>query len=90
MTKRRMTQQKSPMDKLEQFLTRADALLGRLEAMLPPAAPSVDWTASVAFRWRKRQGRGYLQPVPAVSSITLADLQNIERHKASRRSSRRA
>jgi predicted AAA+ superfamily ATPase len=69
------------MDKLEQFLTRAEALLGRLEGILPPAAPDVDWSAAVAFRWRKRQGRGYLQPVPAVSAITLADLQNIDRQK---------
>ncbi len=69
------------MDKLEQFLTRAEALLGRLETMLPPAAPDIDWSAAVAFRWRKRQGRGYLQPVPAVSAITLGDLQNIERQK---------
>ena len=70
------------MDKLDQFLTRAEALLGRLEAMLPPAAPDVDWSAAVAFRWRKRQGRGYLQPVPAVSPIALADLRNIDRQKA--------
>jgi uncharacterized protein len=70
------------MDKLEQFLNRAEALLGRLEGVLPPAAPDIDWSASVAFRWRKRQGRGYLQPVPAISRITLADLQNIDRQKA--------
>src|SRR6202012_6277496 len=69
------------MDKLEQFLTRAEALLGRLEAVLPPSTPEVDWSAAVAFRWRKRQGRGYLQPVPAISSITLDDLQNIDRQK---------
>lgn len=69
------------MDKLEQFLTRAEALLGRLEAVLPPATPDVDWSAAVAFRWRKRQGRGYLQPVPAISDITLDDLQNIDRQK---------
>ena len=69
------------MDKLEQFLTRAEALLGRLEAVLPPAAPDVDWNSAVAFRWRKRQGRGYLQPVPAVSLISLDDLQNIDRQK---------
>lgn len=70
------------MDKLEHFLNRADALLGRLEAMLPPAAPDVDWSTAVAFRWRKRQGRGFLQPVSAVSGITLADLHNIDRQKA--------
>lgn len=69
------------MDKLEQFLTRAEALLGRLEGMLPPAPAAVDWNAAHAFRWRKRQGRGYLQPVPAVSSITLDDLHNIDRQK---------
>ena len=70
------------MDKLEQFLTRAEALLGRLEGVLPPAAPDIDWNAAVAFRWRKRQGRGFLQPVPAVSAISFDDLQNIDRQKA--------
>ncbi|VVE35084.1 AAA family ATPase [Pandoraea pneumonica] len=69
------------MDKLEQFLTRAEGVLARLEAMLPPAVPEIDWRAAVAFRWRKKQGRGFLQPVAHVSEITLGDLQNIERQK---------
>ena len=71
------------MQALEQFLTRAEALLGRLEAILPPALPDVAWEQAIAFRWRKRQGRGYLQAVSAVSAITLDDLQNIDRQKAS-------
>ena len=70
------------MDKLEQFLTRAEALLARVEAVLPPAAPAPDWHASVAFRWRKRQSRGFLQPVTAISSISLDDLCNVDRQKA--------
>ena len=70
------------MDKLERFLTRAEALLARLETVLPPATPDVDWSSAVAFRWRKRQGRGYLQPVQAISSISLDDLRNIDRQKA--------
>ncbi|VVD98260.1 AAA family ATPase [Pandoraea morbifera] len=70
------------MDKLEQFLTRAEGVLARLEAMLPPATPEIDWDSAVAFRWRKKQGRGFLQPVAHVSAITLGDLQNIERQKA--------
>jgi predicted AAA+ superfamily ATPase len=70
------------MDKLDQFLTRAEALLERLEAVLPPAAPTTDWNASIAFRWRKRQGRGVLQPVAHPSTIQLSDLQNIDRQKA--------
>jgi predicted AAA+ superfamily ATPase len=69
------------MDKLEQFLTRAEQLLGRLEILLPPAAPEIAWESAVAFRWRTRQGRGYLQPVPNISLIGLDDLQNIERQK---------
>ncbi|CAN7206239.1 ATP-binding protein [Trinickia sp. LjRoot230] len=67
---------------IEQFLRRADTLLARIEAMLPPAASDIDWSSAVAFRWRKRQGRGYLQPVTAISSISLDDLQNIDRQKA--------
>ncbi|AKJ69970.1 ATPase AAA [Pandoraea thiooxydans] len=69
------------MDNLERFLERADALMARLEAMLPPAVPEVDWSRAVAFRWRKKQGRGYLQPVMNVSQIALTDLQNIDRQK---------
>ncbi|WP_323071447.1 ATP-binding protein [Mycetohabitans endofungorum] len=70
------------MDKLEQFLTRAEALLERLEAVLPPAAPATDWGAAIAFRWRSRQGRGFLQPVAHLPTIQLSDLQNIDRQKA--------
>ncbi|CCD37254.1 putative ATP/GTP-binding protein [Candidatus Paraburkholderia kirkii UZHbot1] len=69
------------MDKLEQFLTRAEAVLARIEGMLPPATPDVDWESAVAVRWRKRQGRGFLQPVTAISQMTLDDLQNIDRQK---------
>ncbi|WP_186110857.1 ATP-binding protein [Burkholderia gladioli] len=69
------------MDKLEQFLDRAEALLGRFEALLPPAPADVDWNAATAFRWRKCQGRGYLQAVPAISQIALDDLHNIDRQK---------
>lgn len=68
------------MTQLEQFLTRAEALLGRLEAFLPPALAEPDWRAGVAFRWRKsggKNGRGYLQPVTHRSAIALDDLHNI-------------
>jgi uncharacterized protein len=69
------------MDKLEQFLTRAESVLARIEGMLPPAAPEIDWNGALAFRWRKRQGRGFLQPVPNLSPLSLDDLQNIDRQK---------
>jgi predicted AAA+ superfamily ATPase len=69
------------VDKLDQFLTRAEAVLARFEAILPPAAPTIDWNGAVAFRWRTRQGRGYLQPVPNLAPISLDDLHNIDRQK---------
>jgi len=55
-------------------------LLQRLEQLLPPAPPPNDWSASIAFRWRKTSGlqaRGWLQPVRHVHRMRLADLQGI-------------
>ncbi|HEV7617033.1 MAG TPA: ATP-binding protein [Burkholderiaceae bacterium] len=71
------------MTQLEQFLTRAEALLARLEVILPQANAVPDWNAASAFRWRKRSGdsRGYLQPVAHMSAIALSDLHNIEPQK---------
>ncbi len=66
------------MKDLEQFLQRAEAVLARVEAMLPAPMPAPDWSASIAFRWRvPRDGRGYLQPVRHPSRIALNDLHNI-------------
>ena len=39
------------MTGLEQFLLRAESLLARVEAILPAAAPAIDWS-SFAFRWQ--------------------------------------
>ncbi|MBS1170667.1 MAG: family ATPase [Burkholderiaceae bacterium] len=72
------------MTSLEQFLARAEAMLARLETVLPSASPNTDWSASTAFRWRKRRGQnagGYLQPVAHRSSIALADLFHVEVQK---------
>jgi predicted AAA+ superfamily ATPase len=70
------------MTPLEQFLLRAEALLQRVEAVLPPAAPrEPDWKRGFAFRWRKRGTGGYLQPVAHASTIRLGDLHNIAPQK---------
>jgi len=71
-------------DSLERFLERAEALLARVERMLPHApAAEPDWQAGIAFRWRKRgpQGAGWLQPVRHLSAISLDDLHNVEPQK---------
>ena len=71
------------MTPLEQFLLRAEALLARVEAVLPPSFPrEPDWRLSTAFRWRKRVGgSSYLQPVIHASTIALSDLHQIGTQK---------
>ena len=71
------------MTQLDQFLARAEALLERIEAILPQASPVPDWNAGVAFRWRKSSAnaRGYLQLVAHISRIALSDLQHIGEQK---------
>ncbi|MEG0882941.1 MAG: DUF815 domain-containing protein, partial [Janthinobacterium sp.] len=70
------------MTGLDQFLIRAEALLARVEAILPQPTPVPDWN-SFAFRWRRRQGAAsHLQAVAHVSNIALDDLHNIGTQKA--------
>lgn len=67
---------------LEALFIRAERLLVRLEALLPSVTTSPDWSASVAFRWRKRGGGGgQLEPVRHVAGVRLADLQEIDAQK---------
>ncbi|HSG21530.1 MAG TPA: ATP-binding protein [Azonexus sp.] len=66
---------------LERLLTRAEAALGRFEASLPPAPPLLDWDTAIAFRWRKSQGRGWLQAIRQPHPIRLAELNNIDDQK---------
>jgi len=70
------------LDDLEPLLARAERVLARLEANLPQPLPTPDWTASAAFRYRKRQGQARLEPVRLVAGIRLADLQEIDGQKA--------
>ncbi|MEY4752454.1 MAG: hypothetical protein RJA44_129 [Pseudomonadota bacterium] len=69
------------MTTLDQLLARAEALLGRLEAVLPHPLSAPDWGASIAFRYRKRGGSGLLEPVRHVATIHLADLQEVDQQK---------
>ncbi|MEO8938405.1 MAG: ATP-binding protein [Burkholderiaceae bacterium] len=62
------------------LLTRADALLARVETLLPAAVAEIDWSA-IAFRWRKRNGHGRLEAVRHIAPITLDNLQNIARQR---------
>jgi len=71
----------TPKADLESLLQRAEAVLARVEALLPPPQPDPDWTQVTAARWRKRGGRGYLQAVAHPHSIRLDDLVAIDEQK---------
>jgi len=67
---------------LERLLERAMQVLDRLEAVLPQPLSAPDWSASIAWRYRKRSsGHGTLDPVRHVASIRLSDLKEIEPQK---------
>ncbi|MFN3611363.1 ATP-binding protein [Tepidimonas sp.] len=69
-------------ERFERLLARAEALIERIESILPQPLSAPDWAASVAFRYRKRGAHGVLEPVRHVASIRLDDLQAIDEQKA--------
>ena len=67
---------------LERLVQRAEALMARIESVLPQPLSAPDWSASVAYRYRKRSsGHGTLEPVRHVASLGLQDLQEIDGQK---------
>ncbi|WP_298233727.1 ATP-binding protein [uncultured Azohydromonas sp.] len=69
------------MPDFDSLIARAEALLSRLEAVLPQPMAAPDWGASVAFRYRRRRGAGVLEPVRHVAGIRLSDLKEVEPQK---------
>jgi predicted AAA+ superfamily ATPase len=65
----------------ERLVKRLDALLDRVEGLVPQPPALPDWKASIAFRWRKTPRGAVLQPVAHPHAIRLDDLQGIERQK---------
>ena len=69
-------------EKFENLLMQAERLLGRIEAILPQALSVPDWSAAIAYRYRKRSsGHGTLEPVRHIGVVRLADLKEIEPQK---------
>ena len=66
---------------IESLIQRAEGVLARLEAVLPHPATAPDWTASVAFRYRRRGQVGVVEPVKQVAPIHLADLKEVDGQK---------
>lgn len=63
----------------ERLLQRAEALITRIESVLPQPLTAPDWSAAVAWRYRKRaSGHGVLEPVRQLATIRLEDLREID------------
>jgi predicted AAA+ superfamily ATPase len=67
----------APPSSLQHLIERAEALLARIEAVLPHPLAAPDWGASTAFRYRKRGGSGAIEPVRHVATIRLASLVEV-------------
>ena len=70
-----------PAADLAGLVARAEQVLARVEALLPPLEPDPDWRHVTAARWRKRNGRGYLHAVAHPHRIDLGDLVAIDEQK---------
>jgi len=69
-------------EKLDRLLLRAEQLISRIEAVLPQPLAAPDWSAAIAWRYRRRSGgQGQLVPVRQVAAIALQDLQEIDAQK---------
>src|SRR5215207_4878125 len=69
-------------EKFEHLIERAGQLLARIESILPQPLSAPDWSASTAWRYRKRSsGHGALEAVRHVAAIRLADLKEIDVQK---------
>lgn len=69
-------------EKFERLIERAEQLIARIESVLPQPLAQPDWSASIAFRYRKRSsGHGVIEPVRHVGQMTLAQLREIEPQK---------
>jgi predicted AAA+ superfamily ATPase len=66
----------------ERLIERAEALINRIEAILPQPISAPNWQASIAYRYRKRSsGHGLLEPVRHVAKMELSDLKEIDGQK---------
>ena len=69
-------------EQFERLMARVESLMARIESVLPQPLSAPDWSASVAFRYRKRSsGHGSLEPVKHIAGMRLSDLKEIDVQK---------
>ena len=64
--------------RLNSFLQRADAVLERLEPLLPAQREALDWNTVIAARWQREGRGGYLQPLRVSLDLRLSDLVGVD------------
>ena len=69
-------------EQFERLMVRVESLITRIESVLPQPLSAPDWSASVAYRYRKRSsGHGSLEPVRHIGGMRLNDLKEIDDQK---------
>lgn len=64
--------------RLNAFLERADAVLARLDPLLPTLRVELDWNQCIAARWHREGRGGYLQPLQVSLDLHLTDLIGVD------------
>ena len=67
--------------KLNAFLERAEAVLARLEPLLPAPRESIDWQTCLAARWQREGRSGYLLALDVSLDMRLGDLIGIDNQR---------
>ena len=65
--------------RLNAFLERADAVLARIEPLLPAPRQTIDWSQCLAARWQREGRSGFLLPLEVSLDMRLSDLIGVDR-----------
>jgi predicted AAA+ superfamily ATPase len=68
------------IDNIKNLITRAEGLLEKLEAFLPPKSQTVDWDA-IAWRWVEIDGHGALHVIAHPHQMRLDNIQFVDAQK---------
>jgi hypothetical protein len=64
--------------RLNSFLQHAEAVLQRIEPLLPAERVALNWGQVLAARWQREGRGGYLQPLKVDLDLRLADLLGVD------------
>ena len=64
-----------------ELVSQLKRVLAAAELLLPKPAMRVDWVTTHAANWRRHTMAGYLEGLPTVDTLPLADLLGIDRQK---------